>query len=104
MKKIWLPQVLAVVLLAGALLFDNPYGYYILLRWICCAVFIFLAVRAIQAQVTEWAWVLGVLAGLYNPLIKVPLGRDLWELVNAATLLILAATLIWKPIRAPRSD
>jgi hypothetical protein len=44
MKQIWLPQVFASGMLLWALNPDNPYGYYILLRWVCCAVFAYLPI------------------------------------------------------------
>lgn len=103
MKRTWLPQAGAALLLLGALNPHNPYGYYVLLRWVCCGVFLFLATRAVATKRVEWAWVFGFLAGLYNPIFKVPLGRDLWVLVNMATILVLATSVAVKPLRKEAS-
>ena len=45
-KRIWIPQVIAILMLMWAFCFpDNPYVYYSILRWVCCAVFTYLAFR-----------------------------------------------------------
>ena len=86
MKRIWLPQTIASVMLLWALNPDNPYGYYVLLRFVCCAVFAYLTVQAISYQNERWAWILGVVAAIYNPFIRVALNRDLWSVVNIVTV------------------
>lgn len=83
---IYLPQLCAVLLLLWALNPSNPYGYYILLRWICCGVFSYLAVKASKYNQEEWAWVFGVIAAIYNPIFRVPFGREVWTVVNLATI------------------
>ena len=67
---------------------ENPYGYYIFLRFVCCAVFAYLTVQAIGQQKEKWAWVFGVTAAIYNPFVRVALGRELWSVVNIATVVI----------------
>jgi hypothetical protein len=39
MKRIWIPQLTASLMLVWALYLENPYAYYILLRW-CAAEFL----------------------------------------------------------------
>jgi hypothetical protein len=65
---------------------ENPYGYYILLRWVCCGVFAFLAFRAVEKGIERWPWVLGITAVVYNPFIRVHLNRDIWSVVNLITI------------------
>jgi FtsH-binding integral membrane protein len=87
MKRIWIPQAIAGVMLLWALNPENPYGYYILLRWVCCAAFTYLALKA-HAQAKEgWVWILGVTAVIYNPIIRVHLTREIWSVINIATLI-----------------
>lgn len=71
---------------------DNPYGYYVLLRFVCCAVFAYLTVQAIRYQNERWAWILGVVAAIYNPFIHLALNRELWSIVNIVTAVIAAAS------------
>jgi hypothetical protein len=87
------PQIIAIVMLLWAIIPTNPYGYYILLRWICCATFAYLAYIAYQMKRTQWAWVLGVIAFIYNPIFRIHLTREIWTVINLATIAIAAITI-----------
>ncbi len=50
----FLPQIIAIVMLLLALNPDNPYGYYIFLRIVLCAIFAYLASRAFENEVDAW--------------------------------------------------
>lgn len=67
---------------------QNPYGYYILLRWVCCACFAYLAIRAHAFEKTGWVWTLGITAVVYNPVIRIHLTREIWSFVNVATVAV----------------
>jgi hypothetical protein len=97
MKRVWIPQVVASVLLLLALHPRNPYGYYILLRWVCCAVFAFLAIQAVTQRLQGWGWVLGVTTLLYNPVFRVDLTREIWSILNVATVVIAVASIFCLP-------
>ena len=86
MKKIWIPQVVASIMLLWALNPDNPYGYYILLRWVCCGIFAYLAFQALENEKQGWVWVLGITALVYNPIFRVQLNRELWSIINVVTI------------------
>lgn len=94
MKRIWIPQVAVCAMLLWALNPANPYGYYILLRWVCCAVFAYLAVQSVKRKNEGWAWILGVTAAVYNPIVPVRLDRDTWSVVNLATIAIAAVSVV----------
>ena len=87
-KKIWIPQLIAVIMLVIALNPENPYGYYVILRIVCCVVFGYLAVIAHQQEKKEWTWILGITAFIYNPIFRVSLNREIWTIVNVITILI----------------
>lgn len=77
---------------------SNPYGYYILLRWICCAAFAYLALHASTLKLEGWVWVLGVTAAIYNPIIPVHLTREMWSMINVVTIGIAGASIfVFKP-------
>jgi hypothetical protein len=99
MKRIWIPQTIAGVMLLWALNPENPYGYYILLRWVCCAVFTYLALKAHAQGKEGWVWVLGFMAVIYNPIIRIHLTREIWSAVNVATLLIAVSSIL--VVRSP---
>ena len=88
MKRIWLPQLIASGMLLWALNTINPYGYYVLLRFVCCGVFSYLAFRTFKQNKQGWTWVLGVTAVVYNPIFRVHLNRDIWSIVNIVTIVI----------------
>lgn len=86
MKKIWIPQAIVIPMLLWALNPANPYGYYILLRWICCAVFVYLAIHAWNLGRNGWVWILGVTAAIYNPILRVHSTREMWSIANLVTI------------------
>jgi hypothetical protein len=86
MRRIWAPQLVASFMLLWALNPENPYGYYILLRWVCCGVFAYLAFQAFKQEQQGWVWVLGITAAIYNPIIRVHLTREIWAVLNVITI------------------
>jgi FtsH-binding integral membrane protein len=67
--------------------------FYTALRWVSCAAFAYSAVVASQMQLTFWAWVFGLLAILFNPIIPVYLQRQFWQIIDyvAIATIFLAA-------------
>jgi hypothetical protein len=92
MRRIWVPQLLASLMLLWALNPENPYGYYILLRWVCCGVFAYLVFKALDQGHQGWVLVLGITAAVYNPIFKVHLTREIWSVVNVVTIGIAVAS------------
>lgn len=98
MNHIWAPQAVACVMLLWALNPDNPYGYYILLRWVCFGVFIYLAFQALEQEKNNWLWVMGITALIYNPIFRIHLNREIWSIINVVTIIIvLTSIFILKP-------
>jgi len=91
--RTFIPQIVASILLAVALYPMNPYAYYVLLRWILCPLFIFLAIRAHVLKKEPWVWIFGVTAAIYNPIIRVHLNREIWSVVNVITIVICLVSL-----------
>jgi FtsH-binding integral membrane protein len=104
LKRIWIPQVVASALLLWALKPDNPYGYYILLRWVCCAAFAYLAIQALAHEKQGWVWVLGVTAVVYNPIIRVHLTRGIWSVINVATIVVAVASIFVLKVEHGRKE
>ena len=92
-RRTWLPQLVICLLLLGALYPWPSYSYYVLLRWLSCPLFVYLALRsADQRRNTPWAWIFGSLAVLYNPIFRVHGTRSLWTAANVATAIVVAAS------------
>jgi hypothetical protein len=81
--------VFGVAALALALL-PLPYGYYLLLRVVMCGLFSYLAYLSWQSRGQGLTWVCGAIAVTYNPFVPLHLGREVWVLVNIATIGVLA--------------
>ena len=81
-----------IILLLLALL-PLPYGYYILLRFAVC----FGVLRELfiaPSNNTDTTFILFVIAILYNPIIKMPLGKPIWTIVNILTVIYFAYYLL----------
>ena len=83
-----LKAALAILLLICLL--DMPYGYYQLLRFAAVVGFAILGYFAYEGKNIPATLVFVALAFLYQPLLKVPLGRDIWMVVDG----VVAAGLI----------
>lgn len=67
----------AVIYICAALLFIGtmplPYGYYTLLRLVACGVFTFSAFVAHERNAQVFPWLYGLVALIFNPVIKIHL-------------------------------
>ncbi len=63
-------------------LLNMPYGYYQLVRIVALIGFSVLAYRSYKTDNVEVAILYVGLAILFQPLIKVPLGRMMWNIVD----------------------
>jgi len=59
-----------------------PYGYYQLVRFIAAVVFIVLAWHNYNTKEVCLTVVFGALALLFQPFIKIALGRTMWNIVD----------------------
>lgn len=91
-----------VIYIAATVLFiaaaPMPYGYYTLVRLVATAVFVWAAFVAYERNNQVLPWVFGLLALLFNPIIKVHLPKELWALVDigAGVLLLLTRNRVRK--------
>jgi hypothetical protein len=85
MNRIWIPQLVVSGMFVWGLNSANPYEYYILLRWVCCAAFAYLALQASAFKQQGWVWILGVTAAIYNPIVPVHLTRGIWSVINVVS-------------------
>ncbi len=86
---------LAVILLTC--LFDMPYGYFQFVRFISLVGFGILAFNANQKgeQIEQIIFI--VLAILFQPLIKISLGRTIWNVVDVVVAIGLIISIFSKP-------
>ncbi len=86
----WVNIILAILLLLC--LAPMPYGYYQLVRFVSMVIFAVMAYRYWSQEKKGLAVTFGALALLFQPFLKVALGRTMWNIVDivvAIGLLIL---------------
>ena len=91
--KTGIPQLIVSCMLLWALNPDDPYGYYILLHWVCCGVFAYLAYQAFADKQQAWVWILGLIAAVYNPIVPAHFTREIWSAINVITIGIAVASI-----------
>jgi hypothetical protein len=72
---------------------DLPYGYYTLLRILVCAVGAYGAYLAYSAGRHGWTWTFGAIAVLFNPIIPVYLGREVWAPIDVGVGIVFVTSL-----------
>lgn len=73
--------IAAVLLLC---LFDMPYGFYSFVRFAATAAFCHLAYKSYTSENKDRMILFIILAILFQPFFKIPLGRVIWNLVDIA--------------------
>jgi hypothetical protein len=73
---------IAWLIAAGTLVFaaaeKQPANFYTLLRWVCCAVFVYSAVISFQMKRMLWLAIFAVLGIVFNPIYPLPMDRSAW--------------------------
>ena len=86
---LWIPEATVAILSLMALHKGNPYAYYIFLRWMVCPVMVWIAWKAYNRSFSIFLVIAaGVLALLFNPLLRVSLDRGKWEILNISLVVV----------------
>ena len=73
--------VAAILLLC---IFDMPYGFYALVRFTATVAFFYFAYQAYEDGNRDRMILFIALAILFQPFIRIPLGRVIWNIVDVA--------------------
>jgi len=76
----WLPLVVAIFSFIA--IFDLPYGFYKLLRWIVFSVGIASAIHFYMNQRIGWIWMLAIVVLVFNPLFPFFFPKEIWRFFN----------------------
>lgn len=87
-----LKLILAIALLLC--LVPMPYGFYMLVRFFATVIFGLMAYRYYQEKKENLMITFGALAVLFQPLIKIPLGRTVWNVVDVVIAVVLIIQLL----------
>ena len=90
----WLKITIAVLLLLC--LMDMPYGFYELVRFGTAAAFVYLSYDYFKSKNNGLGVIFAALALLFQPFIKIALGRAIWNIVDV----VVAAGLIYLIVKA----
>ena len=90
MKHLKLILVIALLLCLAPM----PYGYYMLVRFFAMTVFGLMAYRYYQEKKENLMIAFGALVVLFQPMIKIPLGRVIWNVVDIAVAVVLVIFLL----------
>lgn len=90
MKKIQIILSVGLILCLA----DMPYGYYNLIRYASCIVFGIMAVDAYRHEKNSELIGYAALAILFQPFIKIALGRDIWQFVDVIAAVVLIVPII----------
>ena len=89
-------SILAALLLLCLL--HMPYGYYPLIRWAVLVCFAYFAYDYYKKKQMSLSFAFFDLAVLFQPLVKIALGRTLWNILDVAVAIFLVVlTFIEKP-------
>ncbi len=59
-----------------------PYGYYELVRYVSAVFFAHLAYESLERGLKRAVFLFGALALLFQPFMKIALGRTLWNIID----------------------
>lgn len=91
-----LKLIIAALLLLCLL--HMPYGYYLLIRWAVLVCFAYFAYDYYKKKQIPLSFAFFGLAVIFQPLVKIALGRTLWNILDVAVAIFLVVlTFIEKP-------
>ena len=85
-----------LAVLLGLCLFDMPYGFYQFVRFVAMIGFGILDLQANEQKKQTETYIYVALAILFQPLLKISLGRELWNFVDAIVAIGLVMTIARK--------
>ncbi|GCC53702.1 hypothetical protein SanaruYs_39470 [Chryseotalea sanaruensis] len=77
-------------------LLDMPYGYYQLVRFLALAGFSYLSFYYYRQNNQGVSFIYAMLAVLFQPLLKISLGREIWNIIDVVVGLGLIISLFAK--------
>jgi hypothetical protein len=93
-KALTLAKVVLAILCIVCLL-RMPYDYYTFFRFFAMAIFIILAIESYKEKGASLVVIWLISALLVNPIIKVPLGRLYWNVVDVIWAVILIGSMFY---------
>jgi len=98
---LYIGWLIAAVMLVFAAAEKQPDSFYTMLRWVCCAVFVYSAVTSVQMKRMLWLGIFAAQALLFNPILVLHLDRTQWMVADWLSIgaMVVAASVFWKASR-----
>jgi hypothetical protein len=96
MKYIITLLKIAISILLLFCLLKLPYGYYQFLRIVALVSFVFFSYQSYKQEDKIFSYIYASLAILFQPFIKIALGRKMWNIVDVVVGFGLLITIIWE--------
>ncbi len=95
---LYIAWLIAAVMLVFAAAEKQSDSFYTLLRWVCCAVFVYSAITSLQMKRMLWLGIFVALAVLFNPIFPLGLDRTQWIVADWFSIgaVVFAAFIFWK--------
>lgn len=93
--------IICGVMLLVAILPVWPYGYFQILRIVVTVTAIMAGYVSHKKKLTEWVWIMGVVAILFNPISPIFLDKGIWsilDLIASIIFLVLSSKLKYKKV------
>ena len=87
-------KIIMGIMLLWALYPENPYVYYTILRIVIFISAIYISTKYYQASNEKWLWIYGIIAFIYNPIFSIHLNREIWSVVNIATIVVIVISML----------
>jgi len=95
MKNLFIYIKILLIVLLSLCLLDMPYGYYQLVRFLGMIGFAVLGYVSLNKS-NLWAVTWFSSALLINPIFKISLGRDIWNVVDIVWVILLVISMFFK--------
>jgi hypothetical protein len=96
-KRIITPSTVTRIIAAGLLFWAvkrHPFDYFTILRFVVCAVGLYVAYLSYVNKAMVWLWLFRAIAVLFNPLITIRLSRQTWAPIDIGTGIVILIS-IW---------
>jgi len=74
---------------------DMPYGYYRFVRLFTFAVCSYSLYKAYSIKNKTFSWIFGIIAIVFNPIYPLYLGKELWQIVDAISGIIILVSIFF---------
>jgi len=74
---------------------DLPYGYYRFVRLFTFAVCAYSFYKAYSIKDKVFSWIFGIIAFVFNPLYPLYLGKELWQIVDVVSGIVILASIFF---------